>query len=125
MLKRLSLAVASVLMGVTLLAPGVLVSAATTQTDAKNKVCEGIGGCDTPSGEKGVDDVVALVVNILSAIVAVAAVLVIVFAGFRYVIAMGDTSKIASAKDTIMYAIVGLLVAGLAQAIVRFVLTKF
>jgi hypothetical protein len=125
MVKKLSLMFASVLMGITLMVPATLVSAATTQTDAKNKVCEGIGGCDTPAGEKGVDDVVALVVNILSALVAIAAVLVIVFAGFRYVIAMGDSSKISSAKDTIIYAIVGLLVAGMAQVIVRFVLTKF
>jgi len=123
MKKRISLMLATLLMGFGLLAP-VTVGAATTQTDAKNKVCEGIGGCTTPAGEKGIDDIVSLVVNILSTIVAVAAVLVIVFAGFRYVIAMGDSSKIASAKDTILFAIVGLIVAAMAQVIVRFVLNK-
>jgi hypothetical protein len=123
MKKRISLMLATLLMGFGLLAP-VAVGAATTQTDAKGKICEGIGGCDTPDGEKGVSDIVALVVNILSAIVAVAAVLVIIFAGFRYVLAMGDSSKISSAKDTIVYAIVGLLIAALAQVIVRFVLNK-
>lgn len=123
MIKRLSIAFASLLLGISLLAP-VGVGAATTQTEARDSVCEGIGGCNNRPGEKGVDDVVALVVNILSAIVAIAAVLVIVFAGFRYVIAMGDSAKISSAKDTILYAIVGLIVAALAQVIVRFVLNK-
>jgi hypothetical protein len=125
MIRRLSLMLASILMGVSLLVPAAVATAAATQTDAKNKVCEGIGGCSNTAGEKSVSDILALVVNVLSTIVAVAAVLVIVFAGFRYVIAMGDSSKISSAKDTIMYAIIGLIVAGLAQVIVRFVLSRF
>ena len=114
---------ASVLMGLTMLVPATVATAA-TQTDAKNQVCAGIGGCANAPGEKSVSDVVKLVVNILSTIVAVAAVLVIVFAGFRYIIAMGDSSKIAGAKDTILFAIVGLIVAAMAQVIVRFVLNK-
>lgn len=122
MIRRISLMLASMLMGISLLMPAAAV-AATTQTEAKNQVCAGIGGCDN-SGQRSVSDVVKLVVNILSTIVAVAAVLVIVFAGFRYVIAMGDSSKIASAKDTIVFALVGLIVAAMAQVIVRFVLNK-
>lgn len=123
MIRRISLMVASVLMGLTMLMPVSLVTAQ-TQTQARDQVCAGLGGCTPQPGQKSVSDVIKLVVNILSTIVAVAAVLVIVFAGFRYVIAMGDSSKIASAKDTILFAIVGLIVAAMAQVIVRFVLNK-
>jgi hypothetical protein len=97
---------------------------AQTQTEAKKQICEGIGGCDTPGDEKDVNDVVNLVVNVLSTIVAIASVIVIIFAGFRYVIAAGDSSKISSAKDTIVYAIVGLIIVALAQVIVKFVINR-
>lgn len=123
MIRRISLMLASLLMGLSLLMP-VTAMAATTQTQARDQVCAGLGGCTPQPGEKSVSDVVKLVVNILSTIVAVAAVIVIVFAGLRYVIAMGDSSKIASAKDTILFAIVGLVIAAMAQVIVRFVLNK-
>lgn len=124
MIRRLSLMLASLLMGAAILMPAAVTTAATTQTDAKNRVCEGLGGCNPAPGEKSANDVVQLVVNILSTIVAVVAILVIIFAGFRYVIATGDSAKISSAKDTILYAIVGLIVAAMAQVIVRFILNK-
>jgi hypothetical protein len=97
---------------------------------AKDAVCEGVGlggggsNCGVPAGSKSVSDIVALVINILSVVVGVAAVIVLIFAGLRYILAAGDSAKISSAKDTILYAIIGLVVASLAQVIVRFVLTK-
>jgi hypothetical protein len=48
----------------------------------------------------------------------------IIFAGFKYVTSGGDSSKIGSAKNTLIYAVVGLVVAGLSQIIVRYVVTK-
>lgn len=48
--------------------------------------------------------------------------LMIVFGGFRYVISIGDPSKIATARKTITYAIVGLIIALSAMAIVAFVI---
>ena len=47
--------------------------------------------------------------------------LVIVIAGQRYVTAGGDSAKIKQAKDMILYAVVGIVVAGLAWAIINFV----
>jgi uncharacterized membrane protein YjfL (UPF0719 family) len=49
----------------------------------------------------------------------------IIVGGIKYVISNGDSSKVKSAKDTIMYSVVGLVVALLAYAIVKFVLTQF
>ena len=50
--------------------------------------------------------------------------IVIVVAGFKYVTSAGDASKIASAKNTLIYAIVGLIIVAMSQAIVRFVLQR-
>lgn len=50
--------------------------------------------------------------------------LVLVIAGFRYILAQGDPAKVASAKNQILYAVIGLVVAALAASIVTFVLNR-
>jgi hypothetical protein len=45
----------------------------------------------------------------------------LVFGGFKYIISGGDSSKVTSAKNTIIYAIIGLIIVILAYAIVNFV----
>jgi hypothetical protein len=49
---------------------------------------------------------------------------VIIFGGIRYVTSTGDSSRVKAAKDTVTYAVIGLIVALLAYAIVNFVLTN-
>lgn len=101
----------------------------TSTSDAKAAVCEGVkatgGSCDT-ANQSGptVDRTVGLVVNILSFVVGVAAVIMIIIGGFKYIIASGDSGNIKSAKDTILYAIIGLVIVALAQVVVRFVLNN-
>ena len=97
---------------------------------AKDEICAGVGsasgasGCSTPAGSPTVNSVINTVINIISAFVGVVAIIMIVFAGFRYVTSGGDSSKISSAKNTLIYAIVGIVVAALAQVIVRYVVTQ-
>lgn len=55
-------------------------------------------------------------------VIGIVAVGVIIFGGVRYAISQGDPGKVKKAKDTIMYALIGLLVVLLAFAIVNFVL---
>ena len=64
------------------------------------------------------------ILNILSFIVGAASVIMLVIGGMRYILSGGDSSAISSAKNTIVYAIVGLVVAVFAQIIVQFVLGK-
>lgn len=63
-------------------------------------------------------DVLSLTFIILGGI----AVLVITIAALQYVISAGDPQKVGRAKDTIIYALVGLVVAILAYSIVNFIL---
>ena len=84
------------------------------------------GGC-TPdaagAGEK-VDNIVKNVINIISLVVGIAAVVMIIIGGLRYVTSNGDSGQVGNAKNTILYAVVGLVVVALAQVIVRFVVAK-
>ena len=61
-------------------------------------------------------------INVLSYIVGVASFIMIIVGGFRYVTSGGDANSAKSARSTILYAVVGLVVVVVAQAIVQFVL---
>lgn len=72
----------------------------------------------------GSGGVVQSAVNILLWVVGILAVVMIIWSGLRYIWSNGDSSKIASAKNTLIYSIVGLVVAILAYAIVNFVYNR-
>ncbi|MDB5170444.1 MAG: rane protein [Candidatus Saccharibacteria bacterium] len=80
------------------------------------------GGPD--SATSGITNLARSLVNIFSIIVGVAAVIMIIYGGFRYITSGGDSGSVGNAKNTLIYAIVGLIIVALAQVIVRFVLTS-
>lgn len=63
--------------------------------------------------------------SVLLFIVGAIAVIMIVIGGLRYVISGGDSSQVQAAKNTILYALVGIIVAILAYAAVNFVINSF
>jgi hypothetical protein len=84
----------------------------------------GTSGCNQ-GGESITDKInkfLKRLINIISAIIGVVAVIMIIFGGFRYVTSGGNDSSVTSAKNTILYAIIGLIIVALAQLLVRFVL---
>lgn len=96
---------------------------------AKDEVCKGIGaasgtGACTTADTTSVDKLIGTVINILSWLVGVISVIMIIFAGFQYVTSGGDTSKTTSAKNTLIYALIGVVIVAFAQTLVRFVLTR-
>ena len=95
-----------------------------------NGACAGASGMTDDPGDTGtvncpedaiIDTILRSVLNILSFVVGAASVIVMVVAGLRFITANGDAQGIASARQTIIYAIVGLIVALGAQAIVQLV----
>jgi hypothetical protein len=81
------------------------------------------GSCTSaPKNQPSINETIARVINLLSSLVAVVAVIVIIIAGFRYITSGGDSNKTASARGMIINALIGLVIAVFAQVIVKFVL---
>ena len=64
------------------------------------------------------------ITNILLFLVGAISVIMLIIGGIRYVISGGDQNQVTSAKNTILYAIVGIVIAFLAYAAVNFVTTQ-
>ena len=71
----------------------------------------------TPTGGK-----LQVILNTVLAIMGAAAVLIIVLAGFRYIASQGSPDQVSTAKNAIIYSLIGLIVIMFAFAIVNFVL---
>ena len=100
---------------------------------SKDAVCSGAGlaggaggsGCTTAPGSPSPDSVLKKGLNLFSAIIGIIAVVMIMVGGLKYMTSQGDSANVASAKNTILYAVIGLVVVALAQVIVKFVLDRF
>lgn len=75
-----------------------------------------------PSTIMGDGGVVTTIINVMLFIVGILSVIMLIYGGLRYVISGGNSSSVTAAKNTILYAIVGLVIALFAYAIVNFVL---
>lgn len=62
--------------------------------------------------------------QVLSAVVGIVAVAMIIYAGFRYVTSAGSEGGVKTAKNAIIYAVIGLVIVALAQIIVHFVISN-
>lgn len=131
MLKKLS-AIISAITVVFFVANPLLVLAADAKTPAQQS-CEALKlqdskvDCTQSSSvteSKPVSKLLNSVINILSIVVGAVSVIMIIIGGFRYIISGGDSAGVTAGKNTILYAVVGLVVVLFAQVIVRFVLTQ-
>ena len=73
----------------------------------------------------GTDGIFRTITNVLLFIIGAISVIMLIIGGLRYTVSGGDSSAVTSAKNTILYAVVGIIVALLAYAIVNFVLGSF
>ena len=94
------------------------VSALTLQDGAEAAKCD---GC--PENLFGNTGVFKQVTNTILYIVGIIAVIMLIIGGIKYVVSGGDSKKVTDAKNTVLYAIIGLVIAFLAFAIVNFVIT--
>lgn len=78
----------------------------------------------TSTATNNLNSFITKLVNVFSVVVGVVAVVMIIFGGFRYITSGGDSGNISNAKNTIIYAIIGLVIVALAQFIVQFVLNR-
>ena len=113
------------------LAPAALMSSAayagtpcpSSPGDATTQVLIGIDQTGNNCSDAKVEKTVSTVVRIISYIAGVIAVIMILVSGFKFMTSSGDAGRTASARSTLIYALIGLAVAALAQVIVQFVLS--
>lgn len=118
------------LVGVFQLAP---VSVDAQFNQAKNAACEGVGivdsaganqSCTTGTGTNRLSTTLSTVLNIISLIAGVIAVIMIIISGVRFMTSGGDPQQAGSARQALIYAVVGIVIVALSQVIVRFVISK-
>ncbi len=104
------------IVGVVVFAPEV--SALTLREGAEAARCD-----QCPTDLFGDNGAFKQITNTILYIVGIIAVIMLVIGGIKYVISGGDSKKVTDAKNTVLYAIIGLVVAFLAFAIVNFVIS--
>lgn len=110
-----------------LLISSFMFNSATVFADTVDSVRSGVtgaGGTGTNDQGSRVTGIISIIVNILLFIIGAAAVIMIVIGGLKYVTSNGDQQAAASAKNTILYAVIGIVVAALAYAIVNFIISN-
>ena len=123
-MKRIVLSIVIVAgFGMTM-APAVAQAATATQTACAALTSDANTSCTDTSGGANVNTLVKTIINILSVLVGVVAVIMIIVGGLKYITSNGDSSAISSAKNTIIYAIIGLVIVAMAQFIVQFVINR-
>lgn len=131
-MKRLRIAIVTFVLGVSTMGLGAAVAfpslpAFAEDSNSKAAACDGLTQIDNTQDcnnkGSGVSDIISTAVEILSYIAGVAAVIMVVVSGFRYITSGGDSNRVSGAKNTLVYALIGIAVAALAQVLVHFVLS--
>lgn len=113
-LSALVVAPVAVAVDVQAAAPAIVADTVDQAQQGVNKV----GG----GGGQGLGTFLKQIINILLFIIGAISVIMIIIGGLRYVLSGGDANSIKAGKDSVLYAIIGLVVALMAYAIVNFVL---
>ena len=96
-----------------------LASATSVQEGANAARADGM-----PTELIGDNGVFSRITNTVLLIVGLISVIMLVYGGLRYILSGGDSKKVTDAKNTILYALIGLIISMLAYAIVHFVLNS-
>ncbi len=83
------------------------------------------GDASSLFGQGGQGGIFRTITNVMLFLIGAISVIMLIIGGIRYVVSGGDSSAVTAAKNTILYAIVGVVVAILAYAVVNFVIGSF
>ncbi len=93
----------------------------------KSSACGGIsevGGTGCGGAQSSISHLMTVAINLLSLVAGFIAVVMVIISGIRFMTAQGDASGLASARQSLIYALVGVVVAGISQLLVHFVIKK-
>lgn len=107
---------------------GILISIQPLAVNAQSSLaCDGLTGatgnanCGSSATDPEPDGLLKTGINMLSIVAGVIAVVMIMIAGLKFITSQGDSGKISSARTTVIYAIIGLVIVALSQTIVFFI----
>ena len=72
----------------------------------------------------GKDGILSKAITILDIVIGAVAVVMIIVGGFKFVLSGGDSNQTNSARNTVLYAVIGIVIAVSGQVIVKFVLNR-
>ncbi len=98
---------------------------ASARSTAKDAISSGVQNAGGDSDGADISGAVGRIVNVMFFILGAVSVVMIIIGGIRYTTSNGDSNAVTSAKNTVLYAVVGLVIAILSYAIVRFILDAF
>ena len=82
---------------------------------------DGINAANTGENTATIPEIIQRIINVLLFVVGAASVIMLIIGGIRYVVSAGDQNAVTGAKNTILYALVGVGVALVAFMAVQFV----
>jgi Flp pilus assembly pilin Flp len=132
MIKSIKVFLASIIAASTLLVPVMMpVMAHAEVANLAGSLCGGLEfnangqSCGNSANQNNtLNNVIGTVINVFSVIVGFISIVMIIYGGFKYVTSGGDSGKVTSAKNTILYALIGIVIVALAQVLVRYVFAK-
>jgi len=124
MKKYIKLSILYIALGVSMVV-GFSLPAAAACGSVSDCINQGLHASGADSTPLSIHSLMGKITNILLFLMGSVSVIMIIIGGFRYVTSQGDQTQMQSAKNTILYAVIGLIVAIAAYAIVSFVVTQF
>ena len=128
-MKSIALLITGLFVAINLLSPA-LVFAKDPLQDVCGRLTQAqkdeSSACANSSGDPiaGGDGIIARIVSFLSWAIGVTSVIIVIYGSIKYVTSGGDSNKVSTAKETILYALIGLVVAVLARAIISFAISR-
>jgi len=140
MINKIKYYISAGLMSAAMLVGGVIAPMALTTSSVSaqstnsisNSLCEGVNATgsdctstgDTASATSGIKTIAGNVTKIFTVVVGAISVIMIIYGGFRYITSGGASDKVGAAKNTLIYAIIGLIIVALANVIVSIVINQ-
>lgn len=128
MIKKLRLTLFSLITASTFLFPSLAVVGVARAAEIGPSLCGGAnitvdpGACTDETSH--VNNIITTAINIFSIVVGIIAVVMIITGGLKYITSGGNDTNVSGAKNTILYAVIGLVIVAFAQIIVHYVLNK-
>jgi heme/copper-type cytochrome/quinol oxidase subunit 2 len=123
-MKKAILLIGILMIPVLALGAGVISPESVLAQGGLNEGLDAAGGGEGLATNANANDIVVTIINIMLWLIGILAVIMLIFGGIKYATSAGDSNKVTSAKNTIMYSVIGLIIAIFAYGIVNFVVFR-